>query len=709
MLDSTYTKRGKMENTTAKRHAISIAVSMALLSSVAIADDHDSLIVNATRLEKPLYSVPASVSIVDQTAIQSGKQQLGLDESLVRVPGVFMQNRYNFAQDLRISIRGFGSRATFGIRGIKLYVDGIPATLPDGQGGVDSIDIGSIQRMEVIRGPSSSLYGAAAGGVINMYTESGPRDKPFVEGRVSIGSYDFTKVQLKAGGQKDKLNYLVSISHTKLGGYRDHSGTKNVLFNSKFRYDIDGTSDLTLTLNAVDSPKADDPGGLRRVGNTFNVDLTNPTDAQRNNLRFDTGESVKQQQIGLLYNKTIGEKHELRLRNYYVFRDFDNRLPFGDFSRLGIVPSGGVVELDRFFVGGGAQYSYSDALLGHKNHMTVGVDIDSQQDERVNFTNIVDSPVVGPKSLDQDEEVFSWGIYLQNEFSITDSLELSAGIRYDEIKYDFKDHYFVDVTDDSGKIRFSEWSPQAGLSWQVNTGVNLFANISTSFEVPSSREFANPTAAGGFNSSLTAQTAINYEVGVKGSLSQISHYEVSLFKIKTDDELVLAGTNPAGSDFFENAGETIRKGLEASVTFEALKNTDMTMSYTYSDFEFDNFTSGGTSFSGNALPGIPEQTAFVELAYQNPQGYFVIWDTQYVSEVTVDNANSDAAASYSVSNLRAGFSSKIGNSVISPFIGINNIFDKQYIGAVRVNESRSRFFEPAPELNVFVGLSIRFQ
>lgn len=699
-----------MENITIKSNAIHIAVSMALLSSVAIADNQvQSLIVNATRLDKPLYSVPTSVSIVDQEAIQAGKQQLGLDESLVRVPGVFMQNRYNFAQDLRISIRGFGSRATFGIRGIKLYVDGIPATLPDGQGGVDSIDIGSLQRMEVIRGPSSSLYGTAAGGVINMYTESGPIDKPFVEGRVSIGSHNFKKVQLKAGGQNDKLNYLVNISRTELGGYREHSETRNVLFNSKFRYDIDDTSDLTLTLNAVDSPKADDPGGLRRVGNAFNVDLTDPTDAQRNNLRFDAGESVKQQQIGLLYYKTLGEKHEFRLRNYYVFRDFDNRLPFGDFSGLGITPSGGIVELNRFFVGGGAQYSYSDALMGHKNRMTLGIDIDSQQDERVNFTNIVDSPVVGPKSLDQDEDVFSWGIYLQNEFSITDSLELSAGIRYDEIEYDFKDHYFVDVTDDSGKIRFSEWSPQAGLLWQLNPSINLFANVSTSFEAPSSREFANPTAVGGFNSSLTAQTAVNYEVGVKGVFSPTSHYELSLFKIETEDELVLAGTNPAGSDFFENAGETIRKGLEASVTFEALKNTNVTMSYTYSDFEFDNFSSGGTSFSGNTLPGIPEQTAFVELAYKSPRGYFVVWDTQYVSEVEVDNANSDAAASYSVSNLRAGFSSNVGDSVISPFIGINNIFDKKYMGAVRVNESNSRFFEPAPELNVFAGFSVRFQ
>jgi iron complex outermembrane recepter protein len=689
------------------------AILLTLCNSLVQAEDNDQtehlgdLTVNATRVDKSLYEIPASVSYVGMDEIQLGKQQLGIDEALVKIPGLFMQNRYNFAQDLRISIRGFGSRATFGIRGIKLYVDGIPATLPDGQGGVDSIDIGSLERMEVIRGPSSSLYGSASGGVINMYTEDGPLDGPFVEGRASFGSDNFRKYQIKTGGQKDKLNYLVNFSRLELDGYRDHSRTENFLVNSKFRYDIDNTSDITLTLNAVDSPEAEDPGGLRRTGNAFNVGVSTPTAAQRNNLRFDAGESVEQQQIGLLYNKSVGEKHDFTLRNYYVFRNFNTNLPFGDFGGP-VTPSGGIVGLDRFFTGGGGQYSYSDNLFGHKNRLTMGFDIDSQMDERINDTNIVNSVVVGPRSLDQDEDVFSWGIFLQNEFNITDSLALTAGVRYDEVEFDFTDKYFVDGTDDSGKIIFTEWSPQAGLLWSVNDAVNIYGNVGTSFESPSSREFANPVGAGGFNPSLNAQTAINYEIGVKGFLSQKLSYELAVFRIETEDELVLAGQNLAGSDFFTNAGETTRNGIEAALTVKPLQGLNVTFAYTYSDFEFDKFTVGGTSFKGNAIPGIPQQTAFVELAYYHPSGFYSILDTQLVDQVFVDNANSDEADDYIVSNLRLGYTIDLGNKVFAPFIGINNIFDQNYIGAVRVNEANSRFFEPAPDMNLYAGMSLRF-
>jgi iron complex outermembrane receptor protein len=384
-------------------------------------------------------------------------------------------------------------------------------------------------------------------------------------------------------------------------------------------------------------------------------------------------------------------------------------LPFGDFSGLGVTPSGGIVGLDRFFVGGGGQYNYSDNLFARKNRLTIGFDIDSQMDERVNYTNVVDSIVIGPKSLDQDEDVFSWGIFLQNEFSITDSLGLTAGIRYDEVEYDFTDNYFVDGTDDSGDITFTEWSPQVGLLWSVNNAVNIYGNIGTSFEPPSSREFANPTAAGGFNPNLKAQTATNYEIGVKGFVTSKFNYELAIFRIETDDELVLAGQNPAGSDFFINAGETTRNGVEAAMTVKPLQGLDLSLAYTYSDFEFDEFTVGGTSFEGNALPGIPEQMAYVELAYYHPSGFYSIWDTQFVDQVYVDNANSDAAGYYTISNYKLGYEIDLGNKIFTPFLGVNNIFDRNYFGAVRVNESNSRFFEPAPELNFYAGMSLRFQ
>jgi iron complex outermembrane receptor protein len=676
----------------------------------------EEVVVTATRVDKSLYEVPASVGIIGKDDIQLGTQQLGLNESLVKIPGLFMQNRDNFAQDLRISIRGFGSRATFGIRGIKLYVDGIPATLPDGQGGVDSIDLGSTDRIEVIRGPSSSLYGTASGGVIKIFTEDGPKDGSFIEGRVSVGSYDFSKLQVKTGGQKEALNYLVNLSRLNLDGYRDHSETENTLLNSKFRYDIDTTSDLTLTANLVDSPEANDPGGLCSTKSASPFCTTfeaNPRVAQRNNVRFDAGESVDQQQFGLVYNKSFSDKHEINARNYYVWRNFDANLPFG--APIG---TGGIIALDRFFTGGGLLYSYTDKLVSHDNRLTVGFDIDSQEDVRKNWTNIRDSASIGPLVLNQDEDVFNWGVYIQDEFSITDELEFSFGVRYDEVEFEFTDKFFADG-DQSGKVTFDELSPRVGLLWQFHNAINLFGNISTSFETPSTREFASPIGPGGFNTSLDAQTATNYEVGIKGLVPGKMSYQLSLFTIDTTDELLPAGQNAGGSTFFTNAGETTRNGIEAGMTFSPLSGLDISLAYTYSDFEFDKLNVSGTSFAGEKIPGIPEHNGFAEIAYYHPSGLYSVFDVQYVDEIFVNNAyiddfgtlipQSEVTDDYTVANFRMGYTTNISSNIeFSPFLGINNIFNQKYIGNIRVNEARHKFFEPAPELNVYAGFTLKY-
>ena len=701
----------------------SVALTSALLSITAVADDLQlqDVTVTATRVEESLYEVPASVGYANIDDIQFGTQQIGLDESLDKIPGIFSSNRYNYNQDLRISIRGFGSRSTFGIRGVRLYVDGIPSTLPDGQGGVDSIDIGSTDRIEVIRGPSSSIYGTASGGVLNIYTEDGPVDAPFVEGRVMLGSERLKKYQLKAGGQREKLNYLFSVSRFEYEGYRNHNETENFLLNSKLRYDFSPNTSLTTVFNAVDSPEANDPGGLcsdfsaSPFCTTFNAD---PTVAQSNNVRFDAGESIDQQQLGFVLEHDLDPFQSITARNYYVLRNFNNRLPFGSFG-LPAAPSGGIVGLDRFFVGGGLQYTNTHSLFGHGNRFTIGFDIDSQQDERVNYTNIRDIPTVGPLSLDQDEDVFNWGIYLQNEFDITDAVQLTAGVRYDEVEFDFTDNYLADA-DQSGKITFDEWSPQASLLWKARDFINAYASVSTSFETPSTREFASPVGPGGFNTNLTSQTSINYELGIKGVMTNKFNYQLSIFQIDTEDELLPAGINAGGSTFFVNAGETERKGMEAAFTYRIMPGLDLSMAYTYSDFEFDSLVVNGMNYSGDKIPGIPENNFFSELAYYHPNGFYAIFDVQYIDEIFVNNTYVDnfntvitqgeKTEDYVLGNIRLGYTIEDSDGMsINPFIGINNIFDQNYIGNIRVNEGRHRYFEPAPDLNIFAGFSIRYQ
>lgn len=668
-------------------------------------EDLGTVTVTSPRVETPINKVPYAIDLVGKDDIQRGTQQLGLDESLTKIPGVFMLNRYNFSQDLRIAIRGFGARSDFGIRGIKIIVDGIPQTLPDGQGNIDAIDLASAERVEVIRGPSSSLYGASSGGVINIISEEGP-EVPFVEGRYSAGSHGFQKYNLKTGGQEGDLNYLFNIGRYELDGYRDHSETESIIGNGKFMYDIDETSDFTTIVNFVDSPRANDPAGL----------LLSEVQADRKQARdrallLNTGESKEEQRLGFVYRKEFTPKHEIRLRNYYVFTDFENSLPFGP-PFAGGADVGGQVAFDRFFVGGGAQYTYS----GLNNRFTTGFDLEQQNDDRKNFNNLIGGQR-GALVLDQEEDVSSIGLFAQNEQYLTDTLTLTTGIRYDNVEFDVNDNFLSDGSDDSGKVDYEEFSPLIGLLWSPLRNFNIYGNVSRSFETPSTTEFSNAGSSGGFNTSLNAQTATNYEIGIKGAVPQWYglSYSAAVFHIDGEDELVVEDVD---QNRFNNAGETSRDGFELALSVQPTANLTASLAYTYSDFKYDSFTPQVESppfsnnfvqlnHNGNYLPGIPRHFSHLELAYNHPSGFYAVWDTLLVGKLYTDDTNNTEVQGYGVSNLRAGYLTNVGDTEVEPFIGINNIFDKEYFSNIRINDPGSRFYEPAPEINAYAGISIR--
>ena len=674
---------------------VSLTMPPALATSnKEIAPQLDTIIIKATRIQDEQARLPVAVGTVGKTEIQRGRQQLGLDESLVNIPGLFFQNRYNFAQDLRISIRGFGARANFGIRGIRIYADGIPQTLPDGQSSVDAIDLGSTRRIEAIRGPFSSVYGAASGGVINIMTEDGPAT-PYVSGRVNAGSHGFAQGQIKAGGQADDLNYLVNGSATTLDGYRKHSGYRSKLLNSKFRYDLNDSSDLTVVLNAVDSPKADDPGAL-----TKSEVSKNRKQAAPRNLLFDAGEELDQQTLGLTYNKEINTEHQFMLRNYYVMRDFKNKLPFAVNSN----GQGGSVKLDRFFAGGGGNYTWSRDLFDKGNRLVLGFDIDAQRDHRKRFAN--NEGNLGDKTTDQDEDVTSYGVYFQDALEITDNITLTLGTRYDDVRYDVDDHT---AGNGSGDTSFDEISPMIGAVWSINPAVNLYGNIARSFDPPTTTELANPSGTSGFNRDLDPQTATNYEIGVKGLLPGRIRYEIALFHIKVDDELVRFELSGSGQSFFENAGSSTHQGLESALTMELLPGLTSTLTYTWSDFSYDTFRDrSGNNFDGNEIPGIPDNQFHIELNYQHPSGFYADWDLLHADSFFADNANTVRSGAYSVANLRAGLIRQWDQWEVSPFIGINNMFAEEYFDNIRLNAGFGRYFEPAPKRNYYGGIGIRY-
>ena len=675
---------------------LAIALSGFLMSPWSSAEDQpaallEEISVSATRDDRPLYNVPAAVGLVDREAIGSGRQMIGLDESLMRIPGLFMQNRYNFAQSLKMSIRGFGARANFGTRGIRFYQDGIPLTTVDGQGGIEDIDLNSIDRIEVIRGPVSSLYGSSSGGVVNFFTGDPPNTRRYIGGHVSLGEYQTRIGNLKAGGAFDKLRYFLNISKFQTEGYRSQSGVRNTRLNSKFVYDIDGRSEASLVFTAYDAPVADDPGSLNRA-----LLQRDRRQAFARNVRFKSSEDIDQQKLGLAYRRDIGASGELILRNYYVRRNFLGLLP---------IPASGYVEFSRFQFGGGAQYNLQTALFGRPNRATLGFDIDTQQDDRQRFQNV--NGQKGRLAVNQLEKGDAIGAYLRNEWALSDRLELTLGLRYDRVVLAVEDRFRADG-DQSTRLSFGELSPMGGLLWAVGPGVNLYANISSMFETPTFTELAR-VSTGGF-ANVKAQRALNYELGVKGAPNPRFSYELAVFHIAVQDEIINVA-NRGGRTFFNNA-DTTRNGLEGSVAFSPANGLGMLLSYTFNDFKFGRFPAtqcrGAATCRGNALPGLPRHNFYADLSYTHPSGFFSGIDFQYVGDMFVDNANTERNRAYGVANLRAGYKRTLGGVEIMPYLGINNLFDKEYVGNVRINSRFRRYYEPAPEFNLYAGVNIRY-
>ena len=681
----------KFKHIIVKAPLVIVAASLIPMPALAELSKQEPIIINATRVDKRADDIPAAVSIVGQDKIQLGSEGLGLDESLDLVPGLFFQNRYNFSQDLRASIRGFGARSSFGIRGIKIIVDGIPETLPDGQGSIDGIDIGSARQISVIRGPASSLYGNASGGAILIETEQGG-GMPFAEFRITAGDYGYTKPQVKVGGGSDDLKYLVNVSKTDIEGYRDHSEFENTQMNARFDYSLSDTSSLLTTIHHTDQPIANDPGGINAADAA-----ANPEQARNFNVSRDAGEDLKQTRIGFLYKTELDDSSSLEARFYNTTREISARLP--------VQPSG-TIFIDRTFNGGGLKYTLKNELAGMQNRILVGLDYDRQDDDRDRYDN--NSGIQGAQTLGQNELVTSLGTFVQNETKLSDELELTLGLRYDDIEFDVTDSFLGDGND-SGKVTLSEATPTVGLSFKQSDNTRLYTTISKSFETPTTTEFANPSGGGGFNPGLEPQKATNYEVGIKTETDDF-RFEAAVFHIDIKDELTPFEL-PApldGRTYFENAGSSTRDGLEVYYSRQLSQQIVLATAYTYSDFKFDKFTDVNNNvFDGNRTPGLPEHKLNLDLSWYGENGIYTSLNNAYVGELFADNANTDKVDSYVVSDLRVGYNKFFKDWELESFVGVNNLFDESYNSNIRINAFGKRYYEPAPDRNFLVGVTVR--
>ena len=620
--------------------------------------------------------------------------------------GCVPQNRQNYAQDLQISSRGFGARSTFGVRGVRLITDGIPATMPDGQGQAATFDLSSAERIEVLRGPFASLYGNASGGVVQIFTADGPA-QPTFSSSFYAGAYGMRKVGRQAGGQASELNYIVSVSRFETDGYRVHSAATRDQFNAKFKLPV-AIGTLTLVANVLNQPDTQDPLGLTRAQAE-----ADPRQVDDSAMTFNTRKSIRQNQLGAVVD--LGDAGNLagalQGRLYGGSRAIKQYLGQSGNTPLG---AGGVVVLDRTYGGAGLRWTRRLMREGRALTFSAGLDIDRLDERRRGFVNNAGEP--GVLKRDEDDRVVNTGLFVQSEWQVADAWILSGGARHSQVKFDSRDDYIVGINpDDSGNVSYSRTTPVAGVLFKAGARWNVYANYGAGFETPTFAELAyRPNGATGLNFALQPANSRHAELGVKGMIGRGTKVIAALFRIATRNEIVTNSSSGGRSDF-RNATGTRRDGFELSCESMLPSGFESYVAYTLLSARFTDVYRAGlppvTVASGNSLPGVARSVLYGEFAWRHrPSAFHAAIEFRASSKVFANEANSDAAAGFGVANLRAGFQQESGAGAygswrLTEFVRVDNVTNHRYIGSVIVAEARGRYFEPAPGRSVSLGLT----
>ncbi|KHN66769.1 TonB-dependent receptor [Acinetobacter calcoaceticus] len=693
-----------------------ILMSMGCISSPLVwADDLaqditvlPTLHVEATRTDTTYLQTPASVFRIDAPQVDTSSQ-VNLTEVVKGIPSLQIRNRENYAQDLQLSMRGFGARSTFGVRGIRLYVDGIPATMPDGQGQTSNIDLSSLDHVEVLTGPFSSLYGNSSGGTILTSTKEG-QGKDSIELSYSGGSHDKSRAGLVLQGGAKGVNepsYVISSSYFDTDGYREHSGAEKVLNNAKLSWNLDDGSKINWVTNYV-KIHADDPQGL-----THDQWNANPKQQVPFLKQFNVRKDIEQTQTGVTWSKPINDKNELYAMAYLGNRQVTQYQSIPKSTQdASINHAGGVIDFERNYYG--ADFRWTGKELLPNTTLSVGVALDAMDEDRKGFENfnlVNGQPSYGVKgNLRREEDNTLWNIdpYLQASWQFLPTWRLDTGVRYSNVHYKSEDHYLSNG-DDSDKTDYNKVLPSAALSWQILPELMAYVSYAKGFETPTFTEMAyRPDGESGFNFDLSASTSDTYETGLK-SQNHLGDFTLAVFQTKTKDDIVSAG-NSNGRSTFLNADKTLREGVEFAWNKKLWRDLTATASYTYLDATFDADIPASGSVaqipSGNAIPGIAKNQAYASLAWQPTHGLYGGVDVQYMDKVYVNDTNSDAAPSYSVTSANVGYAWVMGDWKVNSFARVDNLFDKNYAGSVIVNDGNGRYFEPADGRNWSAGLRV---
>ena len=665
----------------------------------------DEVVVSASRTGQRSFDAPAAIQLIDRATIENAGPQVNLSESLNRVPGLTILNRQNYAQDLQVSIRGFGARSAFGIRGIRLLIDGIPATTPDGQGQGSSISLTSTDRIEVLRGPLAQMYGNSSGGVIQAFTRDAPAQPEF-GAQYYVGAFGMHRADVQYAGRINDYGLVADYSTFGTNGYRANSKTERKQFNGKLSFDVHESTHVNVVVNQFDMPLAQDPVGL-----TAAQMAANPEQAGTNAISRGVRKEVRQNQIGSALVHTIDTNRSVSARAYYGTRDnvqYQAGIPPA-------TPTGAWVGLNRAYYGAGLQYNAQSRLGATPLTWVAGYEFDRSRETRQGGAAAVG--VKTSTTRNEDNQAENSDFFAQATARVSDHVSVVAGLRYSTVRFSSDDDFLGDGNG-SGATSFSAASPVLGLTYHASDSLNLYANYGKGFESPTLAEVAYSGAGvPAFNTSVNASSSQHYEVGAKWAPSPRSRLDFAVFQIESKDEIVVASST-GGNSTFKNAPGTLRTGWELAGSTLLTPHVRAMVAASMVDATFSKtFTSGTTTVaSGNKIPGIPQSFLFSELLWSSQKmdnskkasalGSHAGIEFIQAGRLIANDVNTASANGYATFNMKASHSWAMDSGSLTTYARIDNLTDQRYVGSVIVNQASSQFYEPAPGKNWTLGLRL---
>ncbi len=679
------------------------------------AADLSPIVVTATRVPASSFDIPASVDRIDRAEIHNGQLQENISESLITVPGVAAESRQNYAQDVQLSVRGFGARSSFGVRGVRLYSDGIPGTMPDGQGQFSQFDLGSADRMEVLRGPYSALYGNSSGGVISIFTEDA-QPGYFTDGTLQYGTFNTQRYALKTTGDDGFSNYVLDAVHFQTDGYRFHSAAERDNFNGKLRLGSSVDATLTLVANVVETPSVQDPLGLTQAQLA-----ANPRQAGTGAEQYNTRKSLDQEQIGAVYDQRLGADDALSSTFYTGHRATTQfqAIPQAVQEKEPLYP-GGVIALDRAFWGIDTHMTDARSVGGMPLQLVAGIAYDDLEEARMGYLDYVGSElgVEGDVRRDEANHVYDFDQYLQAQWDPDARLRLTAGVRNNLVEVSSNDH-LPGTTDPHSSVRYTAVSPVAGAVLHATPTVNLYASYGKGFETPTLNDLAYRSVNGslpGLNTGLQPARSNNYEIGLKAGKGAV-RAELAAFYIETRDELAVL-QNFNGRSVEQNIGETARHGAELALDADWAGGFSARVAYTLIRAVVGQAyqTCVGspclpaTVEPGSYLPAVPRNALYAGLTWTYaPWGFSTTLEEQGRARIYADDRNTAAAAAFWTTSWRAGFDQQARRWQFREFLRLDNLANRAYVESVIVNASNAQYFEPDPGRTAYIMFNAKWR